>query len=92
MPTELTFAEAFDIVWEDVADSVYQYATPLQALQFAVAEIEPTALDHMLTEDDRVWEAYQVVRDAHGICRRCYLRYDGTKPRGGHAVGCTLAD
>ena len=92
MENDFTFAEAFDIVWGDVQDSVIQHATPMQTLTYAVVDMTPDELANTLEDDPRVYEAYLVVRDEHHICRRCHRTYDGTKPHGNHAADCTLRD
>lgn len=92
MPDELTFDEAFTLVWADVEDSVYRHPTPLEALRYAVEEITPDELSNTFDADPRVHAAYQIVRDAHGICRRCHLTCNDDAPRGGHAVDCALRD
>lgn len=91
MEYNFTFVEAFSVVWDDVADNVYQHATPLQALTYAVSEITPAELNGTAEDSEKVWEAYLVIRDHHGICRRCNLPFNGDAPRGGHAIGCSLA-
>lgn len=71
MPDQLnlTFAAAFDLVWEDVLDCVLQHATPLQALTYAVVDMTPGELAHTLLDNPNLGEAYLVVRDHHGIDR-----------------------
>lgn len=44
--------DAIQLVWDDVADSVYRHPTVLEAVQYARAEIGPIELQ-MVLEDQR---------------------------------------
>lgn len=63
------FTDAFQVVWNDVADSVLSQPTPMEALRYAVETITEDELRNTRLDDPDTYEAYLVVRDWHGLNR-----------------------
>lgn len=62
------YADAFQVVWNDVAEGVLQRPTPLQTLQHVVGMTEDE-LRQIRIDDEETYESYLIVRDWHNLNR-----------------------